>query len=220
MLKPLIILGAGGSGFEIVEIVMAINEVSESWNIIGFLDDDKNLHGTSYLNVKVLGSLDCFIEYPGTYFASSIGHPEKRFLRNQIRNKIEVSDDYFPPFAHPKSSISKSAKIGCGTIICAGCVLGANSKIGKNVFINYGSTVGHESIVDDFSILGSGVNISGENSIGSHVYIGAGSVTKHNIQIGNNVLVGIGSSVIRSIPDNKKFLQDHRTFILSYDDSN
>lgn len=217
MKKKLVIVGAGGTGCEIVEIVTAINKLSPTWEMIGFLDDDESLHGRLVGGLRVFGGIEKCVDFPDAFFVSSIGHPEKRLLRKQVRERMAVPDDRFATLVHPHTAVSVSTQIGAGTVVCGGCVLGANSKIGRSAFLTYGTTVGHDSVVGNFTVLASGVNVSGEVTIGDNVYIGAGTVTKHGIVIGNNVLVGIGSLVIRDIPDNKKLIQSHRTFVVPDD---
>ena len=49
-MKNLIILGAGGASYNIVEYIDDINEVSPTWNLIGLLDDNASLIGTKILD--------------------------------------------------------------------------------------------------------------------------------------------------------------------------
>ena len=39
MTRPLVILGTGGSAYDLLDIVEAINAVQPTWEPIGFLDD-------------------------------------------------------------------------------------------------------------------------------------------------------------------------------------
>ena len=53
-MKDLIIIGASGFGREVAWLVERVNKVSETWNLIGFLDDNKSLQGTDVNGYEVL----------------------------------------------------------------------------------------------------------------------------------------------------------------------
>ena len=42
MTQPLIILGTGGSAYDVLDVVEAINAVSPAWDVVGFLDDARS----------------------------------------------------------------------------------------------------------------------------------------------------------------------------------
>ena len=45
-MKDLVIVGAGGFGREVAWLVEEINEVSKEWNLVGFIDENKEIHET------------------------------------------------------------------------------------------------------------------------------------------------------------------------------
>ena len=51
----LVILGAGGMGQEVADIVRAAASDGSRFRLIGFLDDDRALHGLEVLGLPVLG---------------------------------------------------------------------------------------------------------------------------------------------------------------------
>ncbi len=53
----LVILGAGGMGQEVADIVRAAESDGTRWRLIGFIDDDSALHGLEVLGLPVLGDL-------------------------------------------------------------------------------------------------------------------------------------------------------------------
>ena len=58
MMKDLVIIGAGGVGQELTLIVEEINKKKEQWNLLGFIDDNKELYDNKVLGYKVLGGLN------------------------------------------------------------------------------------------------------------------------------------------------------------------
>ena len=62
MLKDIIIIGAGGVGRETALIIEDINEVNKEWNLLGFVDDGKEVE--QIINgYRVLGNLQYLKEY-------------------------------------------------------------------------------------------------------------------------------------------------------------
>ena len=54
-MKDLIIIGVGGVGREAVLIAEEINEQSQEWNILGFVDDNEDVQNTYINGYPVLG---------------------------------------------------------------------------------------------------------------------------------------------------------------------
>jgi sugar O-acyltransferase (sialic acid O-acetyltransferase NeuD family) len=218
IMKDLIILGAGGAAFEIVEIVNSINAIKPEWNIIGYLDDNKQLINTKKLNITILGTISDADKFSDVFFVSSIGHPDRPELRKEVRNRIPFADDRFATIIHPNTVVYDSANIGFGCVIYNNCTISSKSKVGNDVLIAYGSILGHESTIGDNTIVGASVTIPSDVHIGNSVYIGPGVIFKNEIVIGNNVLIGIGSIVIESVGNDKKYMCHIRPFTFPLDD--
>ncbi len=219
-MKDLIILGAGGEGLEIVQVVRLINKVNKEWNIIGFLDDNLSIIGQEFNGIKVLGSILDSNKFSNAYFISSIGHPDRPILREEVRNKIPFSDSKFATIIHPSAVICETVKLGFGCFIQSNCNISTNSIIGNNVLIANGSIIGHESEISDGVVIGMGVKITSDVIIGKNVYIGPGAIFTNQIKIGNNVLIGIGAIVTENVPNNSKYMCHIRPFKLPLDSKN
>jgi sugar O-acyltransferase (sialic acid O-acetyltransferase NeuD family) len=219
-MKDLIILGAGGEALEIVQVVRLINKLNNEWNIIGFLDDNLSIIGQEFNGIVVLGTLLDSKNFPNSYFISSIGHPDRPSLREEVRKKIPFDDSQFATIIHPSTIICETVKIGYGCFIQSNCTISTNSFIGNNVLISYGSTIGHESEVNDGAVIGVGVIITSDVIIGKSVYIGPGAIFTNQIKIGNNVLIGIGAIVAENVPDNTRYICHTRSIKLPLDSKN
>lgn len=202
-MRDLIILGAGGAGWDIVSLVNAINKKNRDWNILGFLDDNEELHGKSFLNVEVLGSIDDCKKYPDAFFVSSIANPTNRIVRRIIWERAKSFEAKFAILVHPSVVVYDGVSIGDGSVIQANCVLATNAQIGEDVHLAYGCNVAHETIIKDHSTLGSGVNLSSGVVVNEDCYIGSGVSTTHSIEIDRDVLITVGSAVVTNIKSNQ-----------------
>lgn len=102
----------------------------------------------------------------------------------------------------PTAVLAGSVRVGDGTFINAGAIIGAASIIGEGVLINRAASVGHHALIGDFASIGPGVTLAGNIHVGSGSIIGAGATVLPDIRIGENCLVAGGSLVRADVPDN------------------
>jgi len=205
-LKDLIILGAGGTAFEVIEIVFAINKVQPEWNILGYLDDNEELLGQVKNGYPVLGTIPQSVNYKNAYFASSIGNAYDTKLRMKVRNKVPYPDERFATLIHPNATICETAEIEPGAIIYSNVCVSANTHIGHDAFLVYNTVVAHESTIGKHCILSVGVFLPSDVHVGDCCYLGAGVASRHQMDIGDNCLIGMGTKIVKSVPSNSKLI--------------
>jgi len=199
-MEKILIIGAGGFGREVLWTINDCNKIEENYSVIGFIDDDKSLHGQTIDGFPVLGGLDWF---DNNYKKSmsciiAIGNCLKK---KKIEKQLEKVNPSYAKIIHPTVISSQLVTIGDGTIIQAGTILTVNIKIGKHVHLNIDSTVGHDSIIEDFVTINPGVHINGKTIIGNSTYVGSGVVMKHEIKIGSESIIGAGAVLLEDVPD-------------------
>jgi len=186
MNKEVIIIGAGGHGRVISDIITKQNDI-----VYGYLDDaDINF------NVKILGKIKDCVKYMDKYFVIAIGD-------NMIRKKIAKDYPHLKYYTavHPDSIISSDVIIGEGTCIMANAVINKAAVIGKHCIVNTHATVEHDSIISDFVHISPNATLCGAVSVGECTQIGAGATIKNNIKITSNCIIGLAAAVIRDIEE-------------------
>ena len=196
-MTDLIIFGASGFGREVAWLVERINKNRPTWNLLGFMDDNESLIGTTINGYNVIGSSKDVDKYKDVFFVCAVGASK---IRKRIINKL--GDCKFATLIDPSVIISDLVNIGEGTIICASNIVTVNINIGKHVIINLDCTIGHDAILKDFVTLYPSVNVSGITNIGECVELGTGTQIIQGKKIGNNTIVGAGSVVVKDLPDN------------------
>jgi sugar O-acyltransferase (sialic acid O-acetyltransferase NeuD family) len=199
-MKDLVIFGNGGFGREVQMLIEQINEVTPSWNILGYYDDDDTkviINGLPYLGSY--SDLKKVKKDLAVVFA--IGNPE---IKESLILGINSNKIYYPTLIHPSVIHGRLEylKLGVGVVICAGCLLTTNIVIGDHVILNLACTVGHDTIIKDFCSFMPSVNISGDMIIERKVYIGTGAKLINGITIGENSTIGAGSVVVKDLPSN------------------
>ena len=196
--EKLVIIGAGGSGKDILATLLRCNKISQKYKILGFLDDDESLIGTEINGFLVIGNLDWLSEQSSVIKCVITNGFSK--IRKKIVKKIEKFNVTFPTILDPSVILANDVKIGKGTIIQAGTIINPDTIIGDYTFINIHCTIGHDCKIQNYVTIAPGVHINGNNLIGENSEIGSGCVTVQNITIEKKCTLAAGTVLIKNIP--------------------
>lgn len=202
MSKKLILIGASNFGDEIVQLFRDINEKKiNEWDIIGFLDDNKEITGKVRNGIKVLGTKE-WVESNDTsdiYFVCCIGNPN---MKKKVVAYLSGFKVKFASGIHPSVIISNTSSIGEGTVVTAGNIITTNITIGNHIIINLACTVGHYTKIGDYCTINPGVNISGDVTLGECVSLGTNATILEKMTVGSSSIIGAGAVVNKNIPSN------------------
>jgi sugar O-acyltransferase (sialic acid O-acetyltransferase NeuD family) len=104
-----------------------------------------------------------------------------------------------PALIDPTAILPRSVRIGDGSFVNAGVVIGAMSMIGEGVLINRAASLGHHSVLEDFVSIGPGATLAGNIHVGAGALIGAGATILPDVRIGENAIVSAGSVVRKHV---------------------
>jgi sugar O-acyltransferase (sialic acid O-acetyltransferase NeuD family) len=195
--KRVVIIGAGGFGREVLELLKDQNEVEAQWEILGFVDDSPQAAGKVFNGYPVLGDLSWLAQNSrGLGCVCAIGEPA---VKRKVVESLDKAGVSFYNAIHPSVIMSEHVHLGKGVIICAGSILTTDIKIGNHVIINLNTTVGHDSTICDYCSLMPAVVINGNNHLGTGVYVGTGATFIQNISVGEWTTIGAGALVVKDI---------------------
>jgi sugar O-acyltransferase (sialic acid O-acetyltransferase NeuD family) len=197
-LTPLVIIGAGGFGREVFELLGDINANGPVFNFLGFLDDgDVQLPLLERLGAPLLGPTS-ILPGLGASFVIGIGAPEtRRRIDGQARSSAPAAT-----LTHPSATIGKDVQIGEGAVIAAGARLTTHVTLGRHVHVNVNCTIGHDVVVEDYATLYPGVHLGGGCLIEDGATLGTGCVVLPNVRVGHGAVVGAGAVVGRDVRPN------------------
>lgn len=198
-MKDLLLFPCSGNAREVVTVVEAINALKPTWNLLGFIDDDKALHGQVFSGYPVLGGKEILEKYARAKILAVPGRPENFWTRDKIIRSLGLSRSRFASLIHPSAQIAADTKIGYNTVVMGGVTATANVAIGNHCVILPNTVISHDSRLGSYTLVGSNVSFSGGVKIAPLCYIGTGSRLIQNTEVGKGALVGIGSVVLRSI---------------------
>jgi sugar O-acyltransferase (sialic acid O-acetyltransferase NeuD family) len=196
-LRSLVIVGAGGHGREVLDVVEAINAIEPTYNVLGFLADHRGAHEPiARRAVKILGPTSLIDSLDADYVVA-IGDP---VARKAIDEQFMLKGLSAPVLIHPAATVGSDVHLSPGSVVMAGARITTNLVAGRHLQVNVNATISHDCRLGDYVTLSPGCSLSGNVELGDGVYLGTGSVVIPGVRIGANTMVGAGAVVIRDLP--------------------
>ncbi|MCM3636549.1 acetyltransferase [Sporosarcina luteola] len=199
-MNDIVIYGSGGFAREIAHLIEDINEKDPQWNLLGFIDDDVESHGSVINELPVLGGIEWFNDRDLTSVVMGIGSPNaKEKIISNLRNLSNVD---FPNLIHPSVKFSRFNNIGQGNVICEGNILTTNIVVKDFVTINLNCTIGHDTIISSYCTILPNSSISGNVLFEEKVDFGTNATIIQGIKVGCGTIVGAAAVVVKDLPAN------------------
>ncbi len=192
----LVILGAGGMGQEVADIVRASSSDGSRWSLIGFIDDDSSLHGLEVLGLPVLGD-HRWLSGRRAAVAIGVGAPAAR--RRAWSAAQSVGAIEAPALVHPAAYLGMGVELGEGTVVGAHATMTADVVVGRFGIVNVGATVSHNARLGDFATVAPGAHLAGNVRLGEGADVGIGASVTQGNTIGAWAIVGAGTVVIGDV---------------------
>lgn len=199
--KQVVIVGAGGFGREVLDVLNAANEISNEWIFEGFVADDpppKDI--LNRINAQWLSAVDEFLtsNNPDNYVIG-IGNP---LMRRSIASRFDQLGWNAATLIHPSAAIGADVEIAAGSVICSHVSITTNVRIGRHVHVSRNSTIGHDCRVSDFVTINPIVAVSGDVKLHEGVTMGTHSSILQGLSVGAGATVGAGAVVVRDVAPN------------------
>ncbi|MFV2020853.1 NeuD/PglB/VioB family sugar acetyltransferase [Micromonospora sp. LOL_023] len=204
----LVIVGCGGHGREVYDIVTAINNTRQQppWQVLGFIDDDPrpaDKERLDRLGVPLLGAVSWLAgrtDPPAHVIA--IGSPT---ARRSVGRRIGPAGPGRPrsvaaTLIHPAATVGQDNSFGAGTVLFAGARVTTNVTLGRHVHLNQNCVVGHDTTVGDYSSINPLAAVSGNCRLADAVLVGTTAAILQGLQVGAAATVGAGACVVRDVP--------------------
>lgn len=202
-MKDLVIIGAGGFGREVLQILKDINRKEPVWNVRGFLDADKNALENYACDISVIGTIDEWSPRANEVYVCGISSPKER---ERVVRMYKERGAAFVSLIHPTSMIADFVTIGEGAVIYANTWISTNARIGNFVSVLPYVTVGHDVTIGDFSMICSHCDITGKVAVGRRTYMGSRVSIIPDRKIGDGAYICAGSTVLADVKPNTKVM--------------
>lgn len=192
-----VLLGGGAFAREIFDWFAPGIENTDN-RFVGYLDDGQDQPMLDSRGLRRLGSTEGFRPTPNQALVMAVGEPkDKEALARRIAGPA-----VFATLIHPLAWVSRSARLGQGSVIGPFCDISADSIAADFVTLNAFSSLGHDVTIGSFSTLSGYVDLTGAVNVGAGCFFGSGSRVMPGVKVGHNCRVGAGAVVVRSVGDN------------------
>lgn len=200
-MEDIVILGAGGTARDVVEIVQRVRQRgARGLRILGFLDDQSSLWGQNVEGYPVLGPLSLVKEMPNVLFVNALASVRTLSKLPGLFAELGIGPDRFLTLVDPEATVFSSAALGRGSVVYPGARILSRAKLGALCTVLSNTVINHEAYVGSHSVLASNVSLSGRVQVGEGCYLGSGCTVREGTKVGEGAVVGMGSVVVRDVP--------------------
>ncbi|GAA1886152.1 NeuD/PglB/VioB family sugar acetyltransferase [Lapillicoccus jejuensis] len=202
---PLVVVGAGGMGREVLEVVEAV-EASRSaaglppaWRLLGVVDDAASAANAALLarrGVTLLGPTAVLDDLaPDVHVVLGVGSGAARAsLARATAGRPAAT------LVHPSATVGVHVALGEGTVVCQGARVTTDAVLGRHVIVNSNAAVAHDCRLGDFVTVNPLAALSGGCTVGDGATIGAHAVVLQGLEVGSGATVGAQACVVRPVP--------------------
>jgi sugar O-acyltransferase (sialic acid O-acetyltransferase NeuD family) len=196
-----VIIGAGGHGREVAEIFHHQAQEGADVQVLGFIDENRSLHGHTVDGLPVLGDWSWFDEIDRTAVTviCAVGLPQ---VCRRLVQKASARGLSFANAISPLAHVSPAAELGRGIVVFPRVIVSTGVCLGSYCILNVGVTVSHDTHVGKYSNINPGAHLAGDINIGEGCYVGMGTNVIQRRSIGSWTVIGAGAAVVHDIPAN------------------
>ncbi|SEJ29115.1 sugar O-acyltransferase, sialic acid O-acetyltransferase NeuD family [Myroides marinus] len=202
-----VIIGGKGSAIVVAEHIYDAQVKGANVEMLGFAFDDESF-GDEIAGFPILcKTYEVFEKYKND---SDVKFIFQLFRPDLMKERIELLLSYgiplerFGSFIHPSAIVSRSAKIGYGTVVLANSVVNSQSILGNFCTLHSNVLIGHDTTIDDYTFIAAHNVIGSSTKIGKANFFGLNSSINNYITIGDYCFVAMASNVIKSIDNETK----------------
>jgi len=195
--RRVLIVGAGGHGLVVADILLAMRAAGTNLDILGYVDDDITLHGRQFLGLRVRGPIAAWRQLQPDAVIVALGDNRRRayWQRHLAAQGVRLL-----VARHPSAVVARSVTIGPGTVLAAGVVVNPGTTVGAGVILNTGCTVDHHNHIEDYVHIAPGAHLAGGVTVQEGALVGVGAAVHPGVTVGAWAVVGVGAAVVRSVP--------------------
>jgi len=196
-MDEVIILGAGGHGKVVLDILLA----QGAYRPVGFVDDNPAMAGRLVCGLPVLGRLADLPRLRAGGLRHAVIAIGDNATRLRHRPVLEGQGFELVTAVHPTAFVSPRSTIGRGVVVAPRACLVVDCAVGDMAIVNTGAVVDHEGDVGEGAHVGPAAALSGRVVLGRGAFVGTGAAVIQGRRIGRFATVGAGAAVVRDVPD-------------------
>lgn len=195
----LVVVGAGGHGRELADLIDAATMDGAPHRLLGFLDDDPRRHGTLVADRPVLGG-HAWLLAPArgsVRYVLGVGAPAAKF---RLAAVLDGARRRAPAVIHPRATVGARVVLGPGAVVGAHALVTCDASLGAHAHLNVHASVSHDCAVGAYAHLAPGSRLAGSVRLGEGCDLGMGALVLPGVEIGAWSVIGAGAVVTASLP--------------------
>ena len=196
-MSELILIAASGLAREVLAMVRS----SGQYDVVGLLDDDKELGGVTVDGAPVLGSIDDATNFVHAFLLVCLNSGRSREMVVERLARLGLNESRYATAIDPSVHIPEGCSIGRGSILLRNVTLTASVTLGAHVVAMPSVTFTYDDDVADFATFAAGVSLGGGVRVGRAAYLGMNASVRERTSVGAYANVGMGAAVLSSVPE-------------------
>jgi sugar O-acyltransferase (sialic acid O-acetyltransferase NeuD family) len=198
MRSRLAIVGAGGHGRELLDIVRSHPRGTYPFDVAGVVADDvADPSLLVSLGVEWLGPVDDALSAPSFELALvGVGDAD---ARRTIAGRLSAAGVRFPSVIDASAHVGRDVELGGGSAVWPMAALSTHIRIGSHSHINQAASVSHDVVLGDFVTVAPNATLCGNVAVGDGAWIGAAACVLEGRVVGEGALVGAGALVTHDV---------------------
>ena len=201
-MSELILIAASGLAREVLALVRS----SGQYDVVGLLDDDREMTGVTVDGTPVLGTIDDAPNFTHAFVLVCIGSGKSRETVVERLTAMGLNEARYATVIDPTVQCPEGCRIGRGSILLRNVTLTASVTLGSHVVAMPSVTFTHDDDVADFGTFAAGVSLGGGVRIGRAAYLGMNSSVRERASVGAYATVGMGAAVLSNVPDGETWV--------------
>lgn len=201
-MSELVLIAASGLAREVLTMVRA----SGQYDVVGLLDDDKEMAGVTVDGAPVLGTIDDAPKFTHALFLVCLTSGKSREAVVERLAALGLRDARYATAMDPTVESPEGCRIGRGSILLKNVTLTASVTLGAHVVAMPSVTFTHDDDVADFATFAAGVSLGGGVRIGRAAYLGLNCSVRERTSVGSYATVGMGAAVLSNVPDGETWV--------------
>lgn len=201
-MSELVLIAASGLAREVLTMVRA----SGQYDVVGLLDDDKEMAGVNVDGAPVLGTIDDAPKFTHALVLVCLASGKSREAVVERLAALGLRDARYATAIDPTVECPEGCRIGRGSILLKNVTLTASVTLGAHVVAMPSVTFTHDDDVADFATFAAGVSLGGGVRIGRAAYLGLNCSVRERTSVGSYATVGMGAAVLSNVPDGETWV--------------
>lgn len=192
-MRETVVVGGGDHG----KVIISLLNKAEASIVAGYTDlnDRGDVMGAPYMGTdEVLKSLITKLRLDAVV-GIGMTQQSNAAKREEMHHWLMSLGFDLPAIRSPNAVVNEDVRLGDGTVVMDGTIVGLGSRTGQGVILNTRCTIDHDCWIGDFSHIGPAAVLARGCQIGRRVLVGAGSVICPQIKITDDSTIAPGAVV-------------------------